>query len=436
MKSSTQPLTAVPSGVAPATFSAAFKPLRLACTWTLSMALSTALSGAALAAPAEEEAKPAPPASVQWGGIYKADALHVSKPSQNTWIGHLNLHADADLDKLWGWSDTNFHIEALFNHGGRPNLRIGSSQGVSNIEVAEGAARLYATWIERDFKDSGTRVLFGLYDLNSDFYATEASAQLINPSFGIGVEASQSGRNGPSIFPNLGLGLRMRQAVGTNHYVQGVILDGVPGDPLHPGRTSFKLSSDEGALAVMEFGYQSREGEGEAQVNGPGKWAVGAWAYSRATESRIPNDEQLRRNQGVYGLVQGLLHEGGGSRSLGFARAGLAQRSMNQVDLAFDLGVLVEHPFSNVPSLAKVAPESFTAGLAVARYGRAYRDAQQALGQAQADSEIALELGMRWLFVQELAVQPLVQHIWRPGGRPGEATTLLGLRLEWTFGPH
>ncbi|MBB4843048.1 porin [Paucibacter oligotrophus] len=391
-----------------------------------------ALAAAALAASAApEEGK-----AWQWGGVYKADALHISTPRLNTWIGHLNLHADADLDKLWAWTDTHLHVEALLNHGGRPNQRIGSSQGVSNLEVAEAAARLYATWVEREFKDSGTRVLFGLYDLNSDFYATEASAQLIHPSFGIGPDASQSGPNGPSIFPNLGLGLRMRQTVGMHHYVQGVILDGVPGDPMHPGRTTFKLSSEEGALAVLEFGYQSRAGEGEAQVNGPGKWALGAWAYSRATESRVPNDAQLRRNQGVYGLLQGLLHEGGGSRSLGFARAGLAQRSMNQIDLAFDLGVLVEQPFAKVASLAEAAPASFTAGLAVVRYGRAYRDAQQALGQAQADSEIALELGLRWLLGTELSVQPLLQQIWRPGGRPGESSTVLGLRMEWALGPH
>lgn len=409
----------------------ALDPRRLACAWALGMALS----GTAQASPSDEEAKATPPASLRWGGVYKADALHASKPKLTTWIGHLNWHADVDLDKALGWTDSSFHIEALFNHGGRPNQLIGSSQGVSNLEVAKGSARLYATWVEREFKERGMRVLFGLYDLNSDFYVTEASAQLINPSFGIGVEASQSGQNGPSIFPHLGLGLRVHQALGQDYYLQGALVDGVPGDPARPGLTVVRLGLDDGALAVLEWGRQSRDGA----AKGPEHWGLGFWAYTRLSETQGVNEASFRRNQGAYALWQAPLLQRGATRSLGFARAGVAHHSINQVDLALDLGLLVEHPLANSPALLALLPappESFTVGLALARYGLAYREAQQAAGHTLAATEIALELGLRWLLGPDLAVQPLLQQIWRPGGRPGESSTVLGLRMEWAFGPH
>jgi len=408
------------------------KPARL-LAWFFSLLL-TGSPAACWGAP-EDAAPNSPDPVAQWGAGYKADVLHISQPSLNAWVGHLSLHADVNLERLWSWSGSNFHVEGLFNHGSRPNQLIGSTQGVSNLEVAQGAARLYATWIEKEFKDSRTRLLFGLYDLNSEFYVTEASAQLINPSFGIGVEASQSGQNGPSVFPHLGLGLRLRQSLDQDYYLQAALLDGVPGDPAHPGQTVVRLGFDDGALGVIEWGRQSRAGE----ANGPEHWGLGFWAYTRLSESRGLNDPQLRRNQGAYALWQSLLQQSGATRSLGFVRAGVAHHSVNQVDLAFDLGLLVEHPFANSPSVSAwlpAPPESFTVGVALAHYGNAYREAQQAAGSPLAASELVLELGMRWLLGTELVLQPLVQQVWRPGGRAGEASTLLGLRLEWSLGPH
>ena len=61
---------------------------------------------------------------------------------------------------------------------GTSGRQIATVQGISNLEVAQNAARIYATWIEHEFKAAGTRVLFGLYDLNSEFYATDASGLL------------------------------------------------------------------------------------------------------------------------------------------------------------------------------------------------------------------------------------------------------------------
>jgi len=385
---------------------------RLACTL-----LATLLAGAASTGARCAEPTPA----WSWDGIYKADLLH----SQTTdgAVGNLGLRVTADAGALLGWDDTTLHAELLWNHGSKPNRRIGTTQGISNLEVAENAARIYASWIEHEFKTSGTSLLFGLYDLNSEFYATDASGLLIHPSFGIGIDFSQSGRNGPSIFPNLGLALRAKQQLGSGYYLQAAAIDGVPGDPEHPGRTSVHLGRDDGALLVTEFGWQERDEAGP----GPGHWGIGLWHYTRRSD-RVDGSGRAH-NQGVYALAQALLVERETGRTTGFVRAGAAKRQVNAVDVGFDAGVLVDRPFGSD------GPAAFTAGIAVARFGREHRAAQAGGGVAIASNETALELGARWQPLPALAVQPLLQRVWHIGGRAGTHATIVGLRLEWTLGP-
>jgi porin len=394
---------------------AAVKGAAAFIAWTLAGGLAGDVQAQAAVEP--DAARPA----WNWGGVYKADLLYGG--GARSGVGHLALRVDADAAALFGWDDTALHAEVLWNHGGKPNRRIGTTQGISNLEVAQNAARLYATWIEHEFRSSGTAVLFGLYDLNSEFYATEASGLLIHPSFGIGIDFAQSGRNGPSIFPNLGLSLRVKQPLGGGYYLQGAAIDGVPGDPEHPGRTTVHLSSDDGALLVTEFGWQERGDAGP----GPGHWAFGLWHYTRRSD-RVDGSGR-DRNQGLYGLAQALLVEREAGRTTGFVRAGAANRQVNAVDVALDAGVLVDRPFG------RDGPAAFTAGIAVARLGRAHRAAQAGGGVTIAPNETALELGARWQSWPALAVQPLLQRVWNVGGRAGMHVTIAGLRLEWALGP-
>ena len=365
----------------------------------------------------------APPASPwRWDGIYKADLLY-SRHADGAAVGNLGLRVTADAGTLLGWEDTTLYAEALWNHGSKPNRRVGTTQGISNLEVAQNAARVYATWAEHEFKATATSLLFGLYDLNSEFYSTDASGLLIHPSFGIGIDFSQSGRNGPSIFPNLGLALRVKQPFGDGLYLQAAVIDGVPGDPDHPGRTTIHLSRDDGALLVGEFGWQQHGDDGPK----PGHWGMGLWHYTQRT-ARLDDGNQLEHNQGAYMLAQGLLFDAQRARMTGFVRAGVANRRVNAVDLGFDAGVLVEQPFG------QDGPAALTAGLAVARFGKPHRQVQSDAGITIASRETALEIGARWQPQPSLALQPLLQRVWNTGGRASAHETIAGLRLEWRFG--
>ena len=96
----------------------------------------------------EAAVKPADAKRLSLDAGYKADLLH-SAATGTVWVGNLSLRANADADALFGWAGTTPHTEALLNHGGKPNQRIGSTQGLSNLEVIDSAARLYVTWMRK-----------------------------------------------------------------------------------------------------------------------------------------------------------------------------------------------------------------------------------------------------------------------------------------------
>jgi porin len=369
-------------------------------------------------AAADASGSPAAPRPWTWSVVYKADVLAASAPRAFASMDNLNAQVDVDGAALLGWDDTAIHGELLANHGSKLNRRVGTTQGISNIEVVQNSVRLYATWIEHQLKATKTRVLVGLYDLNSEFYATDASGMLIHPSFGIGIDFSQSGRNGPSIFPNLGLGVRVRQPIGQGGYLQVAAIDGVPGDPDHPGRTAVRLGRSDGALLVGEAGWQQPGESGP----GPGHWGIGIWQYTRASDRA--DDAPAQRNQGVYAVAQSLLGGSGAGRTTGFVRAGAANRRVNGVDLAMDAGMLIATPFG------ARGPRAMTAGVAIARFS----SSSSAPVRTRLRSEVALEVDARWQSFPNVALQPLLQWVLHPGGRSGSAA-IAGLRMEWVLEP-
>ncbi len=337
-------------------------------------------------------------AAWRWDAIYKFDALHASRPAATTATGLFDFKLSADAERLFGWSGTQLRAELLADHGGKPSRHVGTLQGLSNLEVVETSVRLYSAAIEHTFAN-GTGALLGLYDLNSEFYATEASGLLIHPAFGIGSEFAQTGANGPSIFPNLSFGLRLKADLGAGFYAQFAALDAVPGDPAHPGRTSVRLSAREGALLVGETGWR----QSRADTAAPDRWAVGLWNYSRA--ARRLDDAGTGRNAGAYALAQGVLREHAQGRTVGFVRAGSANPRVNPIGAAFDAGVLVDRPWGDA------GPSALTAGIALARIGAEQRRLQAARAEPVATHETTVEVAARWKPTPALALQPLVQQV-------------------------
>src|SRR5271165_4879756 len=125
-----------------------------------------------------------------------------------TYTSNLNLQLDVDATTLFGWPDTIAYLDALWLQGGLPSNFIGDAQGVSNIS-APNDVKLYEAWVQRNFFGNRLSLLAGLYDLNSEFYRLQSAGLFLNSSFGIGPEFSQSGVEGPSVFPNTSVGMRI-----------------------------------------------------------------------------------------------------------------------------------------------------------------------------------------------------------------------------------
>ncbi|MDQ3482646.1 MAG: carbohydrate porin, partial [Pseudomonadota bacterium] len=155
-----------------------------------------------------EEEEPAIDLSV----IYTAEVFRNTRGGLGRgtrYLDNFDMTLTVDGERALGWRGATLFAYGLYNNG-EPfsDDLVGAVQGVSNIETGVGAARLYEAWIEQRFASDRASVKLGLYDLNSEFDAIEAAALFLNPSHGIGPDFSQSGRNGPSIFPVTSLAIR------------------------------------------------------------------------------------------------------------------------------------------------------------------------------------------------------------------------------------
>jgi carbohydrate-selective porin OprB len=156
-----------------------------------------------------------------------------------TYLGNLNLQLTLDAQRLVGWPGATVFLYGLGIHGGHPSRFVGDAQGVSNIE-APAKWKIEEGWIQQNLFGNRFSVLFGRYDLNSEFYRLQSAALFLNSSFGIGPEFSESGVEGPSIFPNTSVGVRFGYSNCWRH-----------GSPLLTAYTCAKPPSTNSSVPVM-----------------------------------------------------------------------------------------------------------------------------------------------------------------------------------------
>lgn len=322
-----------------------------------------------------------------------------------------SLLSNLDLNFQFTSPSWRAFVHVLDNRGGQPNAHIASAQGIDNIEVEYPATRLHDAWLEYvPAAWSGWGIKSGIYDLNSEFYATDSSGLFLHPAFGIGSELAQTGVLGPSIFPYTGLGLRLQYQTESS-YIQAAILDAVPGDPRHPRSLHLELGDDEGALGVTEAGWTWQRGEA------PGKLALGLWRYSTPFTRW---DGGRDRNQGAYLLLEHPLDENGALR--GFLRAGLAPGSINQFNHAVNAGLAYRDPFGRVG-------DEIGLGISYEHNSHDWMAAMRAAGEPAPRFEMAYELAYRLHLSDWLSIQPDVQLVSNHGARAEKRATVLGMRL-------
>lgn len=313
------------------------------------------------------------------------------------YVGNLDLIAHFDLEHFLDQKSLNFVIYGLGNHGGAPSELVGTNLTLSNIE-APSTFKIYELYFEKAVADK-FGILFGWRDLNADYHTLSFTSGLINSVFGIGPAFSQTGVNGPSIFPQTALSLNMKYQAENNVYLQAGAFNAVSGKSEHPYGTHLTTSLSGGVMYVAEIGYA---------VETKSKYAMGGWLYSQKFES-FNDSENRRPNCGYYLLVQQSLAK----QILLFFKHTIANSHVNQFSSSSETGFAFHQL-------------SFGMGLVHAAHNQPNIEMDE--------HEAVLEINYRVDIGYGMAVIPDYQYLFNPGLNPGVSNSHVGgLRFETIF---
>lgn len=340
----------------------------------------------------------------QLQSAYTADVIGVVDGADSRagrFLDNLDVSLEGDLERQFGWRGARVYFSLLANGGGEPNAIAGTLQGYDNIEVGAQGVRLYEAWIEQDLADGRASVLAGLYDVNSEFYVTEASDLLIAPPFGIGSELAATGPNGPAIFPSTSLAARVRIGSPDGLHVQAAAVNARAGTIGDHGGVDTTL--DDGILYLAEAGW-----------SGPVRIAVGAWRYGEGQEDIrdvLPGgDPALSDAQGAYLVAEGTVFEAEEAPTVrAFLRLGVSDGDTTDFKGGWQTGLRVDSVFKGRPDSAFSL--GFHQGLLSDKAQANALDAGTAFG----DAEGGIELTYADTF-GPFTIQPDLQWIHNPGG--------------------
>lgn len=340
----------------------------------------------------------------------RADLLKASVGYDGTLTGHEGLMALMSVEHTFGSAFTA--------------RRVGGFQAVTNAEAEPPATRLYEAWVEQDFYEGAAGVKVGLIDLNTTFDVQETAGLFLNASNGTGPDLSDTGLNGPSIYPSTALAVNLFWRPLDDWTVQAGVFDATAGDPAH--RRAFAAVKLDGALLI---------GQVERRFGDAARLEFGAWTYTKRYPSLVqqtpagaPRD--IGGNSGIYALAEGRLLGGGGDDGglSGWVRVGVGNAEINPVRDYLGMGL--------VYSGRMFGRDKDQAGLALnsAGMGKGARAAGLAAGRTISGRETVVEATYRYAWTDQLALQPDVQYVFRPHGDARIRDAIVaGLRVAFTW---
>lgn len=362
--------------------------------------------------------------AIRFDGVYTGDVIaNLSGGVQtgDTYLDNLDLQLSADRGAIFGIPGLSGLLYGMRNNANEFSSEyVGDNHVVSNIDASK-AFRLFEAWLDWSPDEDGARsVRLGLYDLNSEFDSIETGGLFINSAHGIGTDFSQSGLNGPSIFPVSSLALRVRTGWGDGGYAQFAVLDGVPGNPDDPDSNRIDLSGDDGALVVAEAGWSGSDWR---------KLALGAWTYTadfeRLTDPGGPQDDG---NEGWYAIADRTVYTGDAVTVAAWLRVGQAEEKYNPYSGYVGFGTAATGLVPGRPD------DELGLAVAIGLAGDEFEDARAADGLGTDSHETTLELTWRAPVTDWLVLQPDVQYIINPGNDPElDDAVVVALRFELSY---
>jgi porin len=364
--------------------------------------------------------------------VHTADVIGVVSGGLDHGANHLSnfdLMLSAETEPLFGWRGGKLFVYGLgLSNSGSPSAKAGDIQALDNIDAPE-EWKLYELWFQQEMFGGRLSLLTGLYDVNGEFDVIETATLFLNSSFGIGKDISQTGENGPSIFPSTSFGVRLDSQPVARTYARFAVLDGVPGDPQgeHAGSGYFALNRDDGVFCIGEAGYLA--GAEERSAGPYTKIGLGGWLHS-ADVDRIGGGRR-DGHFGMYLLGERAVHrepQDPGRGLAAFARVGFADSEVNAVGFYAGGGLAYTGLFR------RRREDRLGLGVAAAVAGDEFEEASEAEGTPLSGAEVAIELTYRMQLTPWLAVQPDIQYIVDPGFDEDVGNALaLGTRVEVAF---
>ena len=201
-----------------------------------------------------------------------------------------------DLDKLIGWRNATFFVNAYQIHGSGPTKNLtGNIQLVSNIE-ATADTKLYQLWIEQALFDGRLSVRVGQGGVNDEMMISTTSALFMNSSFGLpGLSTVDLPSGGPD-YPMATPFARVRIKPNDEVTLFAGIFNGDPvprgfGDAQLRDKGGVAFRANDHVLAAAEVWYAINQAPDAAGL--PGTYKLGAWIHSGHFA------DQLRDTNGV-----------------------------------------------------------------------------------------------------------------------------------------
>lgn len=321
-------------------------------------------------------------------GLYSADAM-----------------VSLEGKPLGAWRGLNAFFHGIRMGGDAPTELVGDIQGVSNIEGPDGWV-LYEAWIEQMAWNGRLSFVAGQYAVDSEFDVIQSASLFMHSSHGTGPDFSQVGRNGPSIFPDTRLGVRVRSLTSSMTSVQLAVLHDDPGTVVVAEGSWFSVHEQRDAETGDESGQQiirRRLASRMETVPVAARVAIGAWTATAGAPG----------NRGAWILAERRMP----TRQKGaiYARMGIAERSSdahsNRVQAYTGVGIVHAAPISG--------RKMDTVGLGVAIAHENHRQ-----------RETALEAAYRAFMSPRLSMQADVQWVQNPLDADDASPALLfGLRF-------
>lgn len=305
--------------------------------------------------------------------------------SGDKYIDLLDVSYDQQFSINEHW-DVTFFVQGIYSNGKSISQNvIGDIQAVSNLDGGSALSKLGQVTLEINNNDLS--LLFGLYDVNSEFDVIESANLFINGSHGIGGDIGLTGDNGPSIYPFYSLAGRVKWRISEHQTVKIAVMDALPGNFSSSNAPNPEFNTEEGAFTIVEYEH----------VFDNTRALVGTWVYSKS----IVLDDKKEQNVGFYTRFE---HQFENKRTSAFVRLGYANDDVNQHDWFFGAGVNHQDPFN------QNASDSF--GIAIARLHRSNKVVDDSA--LKKSNETVVEITYNSPLFEHIEIQPNLQYIINP----------------------